>query len=169
MSCVIDTLNTLKALTNTNKFNGLALIVMAEKAWYVCDIAARDAADNKNIILPNDGIGRWFKCNNTSNVLNTTYTYTTTSSPLVVDFTNYEQINILFTQNCTINFQSLLRNGYGYLILNRINTTWLISGWDSRMRWSSTSYNFSNNINVAILHLVFFNNLIYVTKIAEYV
>lgn len=168
MSYTLDTLTTLKALTGTNKFNGLAFIIMSEKAWFVCDIGSTESADGVNIILPDDGIGRWYKCNNESNILNSSFDYTTTASPLTVDFTNYEQLQVIFTQNCTINFQTTLRNGYGYLVLNRNSGSWTITGWDARCRWSGASYNFTSGINRAILTLVFLNNLVYVTKISEY-
>lgn len=167
--CVVDTLSTLKALTGTNKFNGLALVVFEKKAWYICDIASVEAADNDNIVMPDDGIGRWIKCNNESNILNSGISQSTTGSPTVVDFTNYEEVQLLFTQDTVINFPVTLRNGYAYLILNRNAGLHNVTSWDARIRFTGTSYNFSSGTNVAILTLVFFNNIVYVTKVVEYV
>lgn len=169
MSVVVDTLATLKAITGVNKFNGLALIVMAKKAWYVCDIASIESADDDDIILPDDGIGRWYKCNNDSNILNAANTQTTSTSTITVDFTNHEEIQLVFNQSAAVQFPVSLRNGYGYLILNRNGGNWNVISWDARTRFPSSSYNFSSSsINTAILNLVFFNNVIYVTKITEY-
>jgi hypothetical protein len=163
----VDTLTTLKGLSGTNRFNGLALIVLSKKAWYVYDIGATEAADNDNIILPDDSVGRWYKCNNEANILNTASTQNTAGSTTTLDFSNLENLQLVFTQNTTINFVSSLRNGHGNLILNRNNGSFNITSWDVRVRFAGSSYNFSTS-NIAILSLVFFNNVIYVTKISEY-
>lgn len=167
--CVLDTVNTLKSITGDAKFNGLAFIVLSKKAWYVCDLGAVDTADDNNVIMPDDGIGRWIKCNNDSNILNGAVTLTTVSNTTTIDFSNIEQLQLIFNQDTAITFPVNIRNGYGYLILNRNGGSWNITSWDNRVKFSSESYNFNNGINIAIMNLIFFNNVIYVSKTTEYV
>lgn len=167
--CIVDTLTTLKALTGVNKFDGLALVVQAKKAWYMCDIASIEPSDDENVVTPDDGIGRWIKCNNESNVLNSGVSQTTDSASTTVDFTNTEEIHLLLNQSTSIQFPVTLRNGYGYLILNRAGGAWAITAWDTRVKFTGTSYNFTNGINVAVIDLIFMNNNIYMTKVSEYV
>lgn len=164
----VDTVATLKNLTGSDKIHGLPLVVMSKLAWYVLDLASTEAADDDLIILPNDGVGRWFKLNNNTNVRNIANIITTSSSSTTLDFTNYDEISLVFTQNTGILFNASIRNGVFNLILNRNGGSWTISSWDARIRWASSAYSFGSGINMTVLSFVSMNDVIYNSSIREF-
>lgn len=166
-SCVVASKTVLKAIVSPP--NNLVLLSEAEKAWYVYKAASTDSADDDAVLLPDNGIGRWFKCNNQATSINYLVNQPTASPTTVLDFANKETIQLVFSSDTAINFSPSLRTGSAYLILDRNNGTWNITGWDSRIVFTDTSYNFNTGINLAILRLLMFNNKIYVSSVREYV
>lgn len=169
MGISIDTKTNLKNISGTDKFNGLALVLMENHAWYVFDEASTTAADDDNIILPNDSVGRWFKCNNTSNILNTVQVITVNTSTTTIDVSNADVFNIVFNQNTTLNFNSNpLRNGQITLYLDRNSGGYTISGWDSRIVWNGSPYSFGSGVNTVALSFIIIGNIVYFMGYKEY-
>ncbi|MCA2594027.1 MAG: hypothetical protein IM526_02550 [Microcystis sp. M38BS1] len=146
---------------------GFAVVCIELKSWLIYDATASDATVAGQIFAPTVGAGRWFRSNNTANKLNTITSVTTTTSTTVADFTSVEQVRVVFTQNSTINLQTVLRNGAGSLLLDRNSGSWTITGWDSRVRWGTWSV-FAFTSNFAIIEFTCINNLIYVKSITSY-
>ena len=147
---------------------GFSVVCIELKSWLIYDATASDALVTGQVFAPSVGAGRWFRSNNTANKLNTITSVTTTSGTTVADFTSVEQVRVVFTQNSTINLQSVLRNGAGALILDRNSGAWTISGWDSRMRWSAGQSAFAFSSNLAVIEFICLNGLVYVKSVTSY-
>jgi hypothetical protein len=146
---------------------GFAVVCIELKSWLIYDATASDATVAGQIFAPTAGAGRWFRSNNTANKLDTITSVTTTTSTTVADFTSVEQVRVVFTQNSTINLQTVLRNGAGSLLLDRNSGAWTITGFDSRFRFGSlSSPAFTSNF--LIVNFICINSLIYVTEYNSY-
>ncbi|WP_414755542.1 hypothetical protein [Anabaena sp. CCY 9910] len=81
----ITSINSLKALTPSQRTEGYARLVKAVPAWYIFDSNADTAADNNQILMPDDNpaTGRWIRIGGTGGG----------TSPLQVITSNYTASN----------------------------------------------------------------------------
>lgn len=166
---IVDSVATLKNISGSDRFNGLALIVFDKKAWYIYDSGSSLAADDNIVILPNDSVGRWVMLNQNANIFNNYNVQIATSSNTILDNTNFDLLELRLNQSTAINFATSLRNGMTTLVLTRSSNSYLITGWDNRIQWGSlVSYTFPNQVNKAIITFCVFSNLLYVSSINEF-
>lgn len=166
---LVDTLVTLKNISEADRFNGLALIVQAEYAWYLFDSGSSASADDDLVVQPTTGTGRWIKLNNSSNIFNNYTSVIASTSTTTLDNANFDSIEVVFNTNTTINFETELRNGTTTCILNRNGGAWSITGWDSRVEWGDYSvYNFGVGDTITIIEFVVFDDTLYVVNINEF-
>jgi hypothetical protein len=166
----IDTLTSLKAIEPPYLTNGLGMLVSENNAWYVYKVASSASVSGTDIVAPDTGVGRWFKCNNQNNLLNIV-TEITGIGTTYIDARTSELALITLTANTTINFSNL-RDGRFKVIVRRNGIGNALSGWDARIAWQSGSAyvfpgGFSANGTV-IFDFIIIGAVIYCANITEF-
>jgi hypothetical protein len=171
MSCVVASINALKAVSTVDLPLGFALIVVDQPAWYMYDPGSVETADNVNVVLPNSGTGRWLRCGNTANIANTASVVSTTSSSTVLNFATSDVLELILNQSTGVVLPANpLRNGKMTLIVTRLSpsSAYNITSWDSRFRFPSSPFSLGGSTSVALLTCVILNNTVYVKDALEY-
>lgn len=171
MSCVVDSINVLKAVSTVDLPLGFALIVVDQPAWYMYDPSSLETGDNVNVVVPNSGTGRWLRCGNTSNIANTSTTVSTTSGSTILSFATSDVLELILNQSTGLVLPANpLRNGKVTLIVTRLSpsSAYNITSWDSRFRFAASPFSLGSSTTVALLTCVILNNTVYVKDALEY-
>lgn len=161
---VIEDLVTLKNITAINRFNGLTLVLFSLKGWYTYDESSIETPDDFYIIQPTDGIGRWYRDSNDTNIYNN-FNNIVGSGALVIDVDLSDNHFISINGNATLSFTGTRNTRLGISITR--SSTFNITSW-SGVTWPSSAFSFTSGKNRVILDMIKIGSSIYNVGFNEY-